>query len=79
MKSAKGMVDKTLLLAGDYLGSVWSLVETPLKLPELLTPSVYWVTLTRIVLSLSCIQSEGKVGVCILYSTQKKKITIDLY
>ena len=35
LKSAKGMVDKTLLLAGDYLGSVWSLVETPTQIARI--------------------------------------------
>ena len=29
------MVDKTLLLAGDYLGSVWSLVETPTQIARI--------------------------------------------
>ena len=35
LKSAKGMVDKTLLLAGAYLGSVWSLVETPAQIARI--------------------------------------------
>ena len=29
------MVDKTLLLAGHYLGSVWSLVETPTQIARI--------------------------------------------
>ena len=29
------MVDKALLLAGDYLGSVWSLVETPTQIARI--------------------------------------------